>query len=94
MSASKPDSIVKQKKRTEKEFTELGKAVSTLFETGAISKRALYKASFMRGVLSGFGGILGATVGIALFLWFLSLFNEIPILGELFESLKQTIESK
>ncbi|MDQ3094188.1 MAG: DUF5665 domain-containing protein [bacterium] len=92
MSANK-DKIVPLKKRTEKQYAELGKAVSTVFESGAISKKALYKASLLRGLFSGIGGVIGATAGIALFLWLLSLFDQVPLIGTLLTKLQETINS-
>ncbi len=88
------DSVVPLKKRTEKEYAELGRATSTLFESGAISKQALYKASFIRGLLSGFGGVIGATVGIAIFIWLLSLFNDMPLVGNFVDKLQHTINNR
>lgn len=82
------------KNRTEKEYADLGKAVTTLFETGAISKKELYKASFLRGVLSGVGGVIGATVVIAILIWTLSFFSDIPFVGRFADRIQTTIDSR
>lgn len=37
--------------------------------------------SFLRGLASGFGGILGATLILAIFLWGLSKLEYVPIIG-------------
>lgn len=80
-------------KRTEKEYAELGKAVSTIFESGAINKKELYKSSFLRGLVSGVGGVIGATVVIAVLLWLLSLFTHVPLIGRFVDRIENTINT-
>ncbi len=46
---------------------------------------------FVRGVFTGLGGVVGATLVLALLLWILSFFQEIPLIGPLFESIPQTV---
>ena len=43
-------------------------------------------------MIQGFGGVLGATVLVALLLWTLSLFNDIPLLGNIIENVQNTVE--
>ena len=81
------------KNRTDKEYAELGRAVSTLFESGAISKKELYKSSFLRGVFSGVGGVIGATLVIGILLWLLSFFTHIPIVGRFVDRIEDTVNS-
>lgn len=53
----------------------------------------IYKMNFMRGLFFAFGSVLGGTVLIALLLWLLSLFNELPIIGHFIETVQRSIES-
>ncbi len=73
---------------------QLGRMMQSIYESGYIDRNTLYKTSFIKGVLGGLGGVLGATVVLALLLWVLSLFDQTPIIGPLFDNLQQTIESK
>ena len=82
-----------QKKRTSKDYEDLGKAVVSIFESGAINRRQMLKHSFIRGAVSGFGGVLGATVGIALFLWVLSWFDSIWFIGSFVEKIQSAVNS-
>ena len=52
----------------------------------------IYKVNFVRGILFGAGSALGGTIVIALIVWTLSLFVNIPIIGELFENAQHSIE--
>jgi Domain of unknown function (DUF5665) len=74
------------------EYEELGKQIAALYDHLNPKKGELYKTAFLRGVLSGVGGVIGATLVIALLLWGLSLFDDLPLIGGLFESLTNTIE--
>lgn len=76
------------------EVEQIGRMVKSIYESGYLDKTTTYKMSFLKGILAGLGGVIGATVVLAILLWGLSLFDEIPIIGPLFESFQQTVESK
>lgn len=52
----------------------------------------IYKVNFVRGILFGAGSALGGTIVIALIVWILALFVNIPVIGELFENAQHSIE--
>ena len=60
-----------QKKRDE----QLGKMLVNIYESGYLDRNTAYKQTFFKGVLAGFGGVVGATIVVALLLWFLTFFN-------------------
>ncbi len=78
--------------RTQKDYEELGRMLETIFETGHPRRKAMYRASFMKGLFGGLGGVIGATLIVGLLLWVLSLFDQVPLIGNLFDNLKNTIE--
>jgi hypothetical protein len=84
----------KNKPLSEKDYQQLGQQVADMYDTLKPNRRALYRVSFFRGLLGGLGGVIGATVGVALLLWLLSLFGQIPILGHFVDSVRHTIESR
>jgi hypothetical protein len=81
------------KQKQQPEYEKVGRIVVSIAETGYANKSKLYRMSFLKGFLSGVGGVLGATIGIALLLFLLSLFNEVPFVGDIAESLSQTINT-
>jgi hypothetical protein len=83
-------------KKNQVNYTQLGKAVEEALIQDYIyvlhsTPRQIW-SSFVRGVFAGIGGVLGATVGIALLVGLLQLFGGFPIVGEYFKSIGQTIE--
>lgn len=64
-----------KKKKTDMELLELGKKLQQFYETGYIDKKQALFYSFLKGIAAGFGGILGATIVVAILVWILGLFN-------------------
>ncbi len=81
-------------KPPEKSYEELGQMLVNIYESGYINRNQTYKMSFLKGLLSGLGGVIGATLVVALLLWFLSALDEVPFVGPLFENLNDTIETR
>ena len=57
------------------------------------SRAEVYKMNFFRGIFMGVGTVIGGTVVIALLVWILSLFGNIPGIGDQVDQLQQTIQS-
>jgi hypothetical protein len=82
----------KPQNKSAKQYEELGRAVSSVFETGYLDKHKSYKMSFVKGLFQGLGGAIGATILVALVIWLLSLFSQVPLLGRLTENLRNTVQ--
>ena len=81
------------KPKTTKEYEQLGRVVASIYESGYLDKKQAYKTSFIKGIFSGLGGVIGATVLVALLLWTLSLFSNVPLLGKLTHTVQNTIDA-
>lgn len=82
------------KKTPGNEYERIGKLFVEMAQAGFVNKKRLYSVSFARGFVSGLGGVVGATVGVALLLYILSLFNSVPLVGSFFDNLRSTIENR
>lgn len=70
----------------------MGRQLEELYDAVRPDRRALYWTSFWKGIFRGVGSVIGATIVIALLLWLLSLFSELPLIGDFMDSLRGTIE--
>ena len=80
------------------DYEKLGKAVEDALILDYIyilhSTRRQIWSSFVRGVFAGMGGVIGATVGIAVLIGVLQLLGGAPLVGHLFTQLGHSIESR
>lgn len=82
------------KLKVETDYEQLGRMLQSIYESGYIDRNKFYKMSFLKGVVAGFGGVIGATILVALLLWVLNLFDHVPLLGPLTDKLQHTVEVK
>jgi hypothetical protein len=47
----------------------------------------------MRGLFFGFGSVLGATVLVAIMIWLLSFFSDIPFIGDIVVAVRDSINT-
>lgn len=75
-----------------KNRADVAKALEILFADDYISRRRLYAENFVRGMFFAIGGVIGATFVLGIVIWFLGLFDQIPLLGPVIDSFRDTIE--
>lgn len=80
-------------KSKEPDYEQLGRMLENIYDSGYIDHNRAYKMSFFKGIAAGFGGVIGATVFVAVLLWTLTLFDEVPLIGPFVQNVQQTIES-
>src|SRR6266576_2154910 len=85
------------KKDSKINYERLGKAVEDALILDYIyvlhSTRRQVWSSFMRGLFAGLGGVIGATVGVAVLVGLLQLFGGAPVVGQWFQQLGHTIQN-
>lgn len=84
--------------KTKVNYEKLGKAVEDALILDYIyvlhSTRRQIWSSFVRGVFAGIGGVIGATVGVAILVGLLQLFGGAPFIGQFFQDLGNTIQGR
>jgi len=58
------------------------------------SRAEIYKMNFFRGIFFGLGSVLGGTVLIALMIWILSFFVQVPWIGGPAEQVQETLQNR
>jgi hypothetical protein len=78
-------------KLSSKDYEKLGRSLESVVESGYINKWRLYRMSFTRGIFVGLGTVLGGTILVAFILWILTIFTEIPFLGDVADKIRQSV---
>ncbi len=65
-----------------------------LFNDFYKDRHNIYKVNFVRGIFFGLGSVLGATVVVAFVVWILSLFVQLPFIGQSVQQAQDQIQSR
>lgn len=84
----------KDKPSTAADYERIGRAVEDVFASAYANKRRIYGYSFLRGVTFGLGATLGGTLVVALILYVLSQLSDIPLIGDLAEKIRNSIDGR
>jgi hypothetical protein len=84
----------RQKPSKQQSYEQIGKMIENIYLSGYIDKNQMYKTSFLKGLVTGLGGVLGATIVVGLLLWVLSFFNRVPLIGPITEQIKETVQTQ
>jgi predicted benzoate:H+ symporter BenE len=84
----------KTKPVTSEDYEALGRQIEAMYEAVNPDRKAVYRTALIKGIFTGVGGVIGATIVVALLLWVLSLFSELPLIGDISESVQTTIEQE
>lgn len=79
---------------TPADYEKLGREIEHVI---ASSYTTTYRAvffSFIRGLATGIGSVIGASVAVVILFWILSGLEKIPFIGETFENINQSIQEK
>jgi tetrahydromethanopterin S-methyltransferase subunit D len=81
-------------KKKKVDYEQLGKMMQNIYESGYIDRNQFYKMSFIKGVVTGLGGVVGATIVVAIVLWILSVINYVPLVGPIIEPIRDTLKTQ
>lgn len=82
--------IDRHKDKSERDAQE--EILQDLFHDMYKNRRRIYKMNFVRGIFFGLGSVIGGTLVVALVVWLISLFVDIPVIGEYFQDIQTTIQ--
>ncbi|HSX52952.1 MAG TPA: DUF5665 domain-containing protein [Patescibacteria group bacterium] len=86
--------MAESKNLSDKEYMELGKKLQQFYDSGYINKKQAILFTFYKGIAAGFGGLVGGTILIALILWILSLFSNVPLADRIVNELQHILHTK
>jgi hypothetical protein len=65
------------------DYERIGRSMMHIYEGGYSNRKRMYQVTFFKGILTGLGSVIGATLVVALLLWALSLFDSLPLIDQL-----------
>jgi hypothetical protein len=77
----------------DKDYEKLGRLLVSIGEIGFKDKKALYRTEFIKGIFRGFGGIIGATIVVAVLVILLNMLGELPFIGTIADSARESIKT-
>lgn len=88
----------KPKELTREDYERLGREakavlVDDYIQTLHSTPRQIW-GSFVRGIFGGLGGVIGATLGVALLVFLLQHFGGLPVVGDFFRHLAQQLGTR
>lgn len=78
-------------KPSESDYERLGKSIEAVIASDFTSRKRLYWTSFSRGIFIGLGATIGGTLGIAFLVWLLSHFTQLPLIGDLVQTIENSL---
>ena len=76
----------------EKEALELGKKIQEFFDHGYVNKKQALGFSFLKGMATGVGALVGGTIVAGLLIWALSGFNSVPLVGPITQQVQESLQ--
>ena len=78
-------------KRSEPDYEKLGRLMYDIAQSEYSNQVKLYKVAFWKGVITGLGGVSGATIVVTLLLLLFTALGRIPLVGPLILNLKEIL---
>lgn len=75
-----------------KDYDKLASALQTIIDSGHIDTKRVFRISFWRGAFFGLGVALGGTLVVAGIIYILSLFTDIPFIGDVADTVRDSID--
>lgn len=70
----------------------MGRELESMYEAVSPNRHVMYRTAFLKGIVSGVGGVIGATIVIALIIWILSVAGRVPLIGPFVDAVKHTLQ--
>ncbi len=84
--------MTKQLSDKDAKLLELGKKLQSFYDMGYVSPKEALTFSFLKGLVGGIGAFIGGTLVITLILWVLTLFGQVPFVGQLIRALQHSLQ--
>ena len=77
---------------TSKDYETLGRDLWSVYEMNYKNRKRMYIFTFGKGIAQGFGIFLGGTIVVAVLLYTLTFFEQIPLLSPFVQKINEVIK--
>ncbi len=84
----------KEPKLTQKDYEKVGRLLEEVVASGYSKPYRMLWFSFIRGLAYGLGIFIAGTLVIGLVIWFLGLFNHVPVIGHFVQQVIDGLTNK
>ncbi len=77
-----------------KDYEALGKQVMALYDAINPDRKGLYRTAFLKGIFTGLGSVIGATLVVAILLWVLTVLGNVSFVKPFTNGVRSTIQDK
>ena len=79
--------MAKNTEQSIKDYEKMGRMLEDIFASGSGNAKRLLWYNFVKGIAYGLGIFLGGTIVIAIVIWILNLFNQVPLIGPFIQNI-------
>jgi hypothetical protein len=83
---------MKDKQPTDKQRIEFAKQLEYMYEISQPGWPKIILFAFVKGMATALGVLIGGTIVVALLLWLLSVLGHVPLLDEVIEPARESIQ--
>ncbi len=70
-----------------KEYEKLGRDLWMIYESNYRNRNRAYYFTFIKGIIYGFGIFLGGTIVVAILVYILGTFDQVPLVEKLYNAI-------
>lgn len=87
--------IVKKhtKKLESADYEKIGRMMEDIVAINHSNKMRFFGFTFLKGIINGLGIFIGGTIVVALVIWILTQFNNVPVIGPFLDKLLHIINN-
>jgi hypothetical protein len=78
------------KEKTKEDYEKLGREMENIMLLGYSNTKRVIWVIFLKGIVYGVGLFIGGTIVVALVLWILGFFDDVPLIGPIVQKIVDT----
>ena len=81
------------KKFSNEDYEKIGRMLEDIVASNHANKMQFFGFTFLKGIMYGLGIFIGGTIVVALVIWLLTQFNNVPIIGPFLDKILEILNN-